>query len=1167
MRIVRLELRAYGPFTGEVLDFSAGRHGLHIVHGPNEAGKSTTLRAIQHALYGIPAQTDDSFLHVYSALRIGATLEASDGTRLSFVRRKGNRNTLRDAEDDQPLEDLALRPFLGTQSVEEFQSRFGIDHRRLRQGGVDLLGSDGRVGKALFAAGSGMGGVRSVLKKIDAELEKLFKPQGSNPSINKNLSELKKAEAELKRVSLPCEEWLAHHNKLQRARSELKSVEEELRRLGAELTRLGDLELSLPLIAERAQAIRRREELGRLVLLPDGFADRRLEAVASRATALDRLQRAEASIEQLERKLRGESTPDPLIESGPSIERLRGELQAVRNGEADRPRLLAELKQADARTTELLADLRPGAGSEGFEPPRISSRRRRRIQELGSRYQSLREQKQAILAEFERLNDQIEVRPSPPSDPEMERLAQRLGAAIRIAREQGDLATVLRKLESDRESAAQSAQIERDALGLGPIDLADLERLTVPSIETIERFEADLGGAAQERSAILSRLNEARAAFDSASRIAQDVCQKGELPAESDLTAARSDRERIWIELRTAWLDETPLPTSGRTALARNLESGTERADRIADQLRREAERVAALASARAEREAAGLKIEQLEEQRALVDERLAGLKGDWHACWSSLGREPLSPREMRGWSLRFRGLLQSCTTWRGLGREIEGVSARIAALRSDLTRDLAPLDPTGPNREASLRTLLDHAQVVVDRITAASDRWRARESARLQARRAVARLARWRARWKRAIAPLGIGEKASPDQAYATLIQLDDLRAQSERAMALRRGLSALDEQVRRFQAAVATLAEQVAPDLQGGRPESVVEELDSRLQSARLSRARIEGLERQLEEQRKLSEESRAALVGVEARIDELCREAGCDGLEGLPEAERRSEEARRIDNEVRTLEQQLIRLAGPEDLASFLERATTIDREALALQVRELSERIEERKRQAGALNQTIGSEENELSRMDGNDRAGQQAEEVESLRARLTAEAETYARLKLASRMLRDAIEVYRQKNQGPLLERASELFRMLTAGSFDGLCVVYDDEKDEPLLKGSRTVGAKAEEVGISGMSEGTADQLYLALRLASLEAHVQNHEPIPFIVDDILIQCDDARAGAALEALADLSRRTQVLFFTHHEHLVRLAEDRLHPSTLFVHRLGRAVVGNGRHRA
>ena len=58
-----------------------------------------------------------------------------------------------------------------------------------------------------------------------------------------------------------------------------------------------------------------------------------------------------------------------------------------------------------------------------------------------------------------------------------------------------------------------------------------------------------------------------------------------------------------------------------------------------------------------------------------------------------------------------------------------------------------------------------------------------------------------------------------------------------------------------------------------------------------------------------------------------------------------------------------------------------------------------------------------------------------------------------------------------------------------------------------------------------------------------LDQHPDN--AIPFIVDDILIQFDDERSAAALKVLAELSERTQVIMFTHHQHLVEVARDAL----------------------
>jgi uncharacterized protein YhaN len=129
--------------------------------------------------------------------------------------------------------------------------------------------------------------------------------------------------------------------------------------------------------------------------------------------------------------------------------------------------------------------------------------------------------------------------------------------------------------------------------------------------------------------------------------------------------------------------------------------------------------------------------------------------------------------------------------------------------------------------------------------------------------------------------------------------------------------------------------------------------------------------------------------------------------------------------------------------------------------------------------------------------------------------------------------------YRDRNQGPVLERAAGVFAGLTCGNFASLRV--ENEEGTATLVGVRPDGRT---VALEGMSDGTLDQLYLSLRIASLEHYFAAHEPAPFIVDDILLNFDDERAAAALEALNAVSEKTQVILFTHHHRLVELAQGR-----------------------
>src|SRR5437762_3121246 len=228
MKILELSLHAFAPFTDVVLDLSGGREGLHLVYGPNEAGKSSALRALKQALFGIPGQSVDDFLHAYQKLRIGIRLRNGDGQELAFVRRKGTKNTLLAADGATPLPDSALAQVLNGMTEAEFTRRFAMDHDELVEGGQSILKGSGELGQLLFQAGGGLKNLLEVQRGLDRELESLFKPTGTKPRINAGLAELKEARTVLREGSLPSTEWVEHEAGQRRAVERLGQVEGRL---------------------------------------------------------------------------------------------------------------------------------------------------------------------------------------------------------------------------------------------------------------------------------------------------------------------------------------------------------------------------------------------------------------------------------------------------------------------------------------------------------------------------------------------------------------------------------------------------------------------------------------------------------------------------------------------------------------------------------------------------------------------------------------------------------------------------------------------------------------------------------------------------------------------------------------------------------------------------
>jgi len=237
MKIHELNFVAFGPFTNRILVFDQDKGGLHIVYGPNEAGKSSALRGLKALLYGIEERTLDNFLHANDKLRINGCLRTADGDELAFARRKGRKNTLL-TPDGESLDEQALAPFLQGVKPELFETLFGIDHQALVQGGQEILEQKGEVGQALFSAALGSHALHAVLAQLDEEADGLFRPRGSTQTINSALKSYTELNKEIRECSLSSREWDEHRRALGRTTKELEQIQSDLANKRVEVNRL-----------------------------------------------------------------------------------------------------------------------------------------------------------------------------------------------------------------------------------------------------------------------------------------------------------------------------------------------------------------------------------------------------------------------------------------------------------------------------------------------------------------------------------------------------------------------------------------------------------------------------------------------------------------------------------------------------------------------------------------------------------------------------------------------------------------------------------------------------------------------------------------------------------------------------------------------------------------
>lgn len=1200
MRLLQLDLRAFGPFTDRVLDFlggapdgpgpdlTAASPGLHVIYGANEAGKSSALRALKALLYGIDPRTPDKFVHDYNQLLLGGRIRRSDGTELAFLRRKGNKNTLLDI-DKQPFGggDDALLPFLGGVDADRFSLLFGIGHEDLVKGGRELLEAGGGIGESLFAAALGGTRLREVREALDQEAEKLFLKNGKNPCINKALRELTEARKQIKESSLSSDEWSAHHKALETARADREKVQKILREHQAEKARLERIRRALPALTLRSELVRRQDELGEVVALGPEFRDERRETQRALADAAADCERIAAELETLEAEIAELGTADALLAQGDGIDDLFQRLGTARKAATDRRAHEASREQLLVAARALVAELRPemAAGQIQLDRPggvdtlRPSTAFKARLHELGNQHRALElavdkascdvEESTAGIAELEAELGRLA--PPPPAQ-----TVSMMRRAVEEARTAGDLESRLSQATRELEAAERQAGVELGRLGLWQGTLDTLEALPVPTDATVSRFEADWLAEDQARARLTERMGEAEARKVEIDRELEALRLHQAVPTEADLDTSRAHRDALWHVLRGQYIAGTAPPEQSPEEVAGAFERSLREADGLADRLRREADRVAKQAGLLARRSEQERILTDMSIELRSLDEARARLTADWHERWADARIQPLHPKEMRAWLMRHGALVQQAAGLRGRRMEAEKLAERATSLCQGLQAGLAacsdmPAAAT-PAPAAGLLVLLDRAGRLLDQMTDTESQRRSLTSAlkqtqerlsrqRRECNEAAARLDAWRVEWRQLVARLGLEGGSTPSMAYAVLGRFEELFDKLDQAKGLAARIHGIDQEARGFEADVTGLVERAAPDLhaQALPAEQAVQALHERLQQARKDQATRAELARQRQDKHALLARNRDKHERMLRRLSELCKQAQCQDPDALEAIEERAAQLRELKKQLANTEQQLIAQGEIWTLEQLIHEASQITRDgdgggadSLPGRIAELEAEIQALDSKRSELEQTIGHERAELGRMDGASQAAEAAEQAQGKLAEIREAVERYMRIRLAAEILRREIERYREQNQGPLLSRASELFAMLTLGSFARLQVGFN-EKDEAVLEGMRPSG---EAVRVEAMSDGTRDQLFLALRVASLERYIGQHEPMPFVVDDILIHFDDQRAEAALRVLDILSGKTQILFFTHHHRLIELAQSTVSPETLHIHRLG-----------
>ncbi|RMH06730.1 MAG: hypothetical protein D6704_06820 [Nitrospirae bacterium] len=394
---------------------------------------------------------------------------------------------------------------------------------------------------------------------------------------------------------------------------------------------------------------------------------------------------------------------------------------------------------------------------------------------------------------------------------------------------------------------------------------------------------------------------------------------------------------------------------------------------------------------------------------------------------------------------------------------------------------------------------------------------------------------------WRRFLIELGLPDELTPDGALEVLtgaeraqVQLGEWRDAVEE---LRRVEAQVQEGVRRLNAVL----QQCGWDPVGE------EDWTTGLMAIRKALDRNLAVQQELDRLRELLKEKQAELDTYEAektRYREqwraLLQAGGAHDAETFRQRAGLYHRQVELERQQRQLEVALQVRAGSSDRYQEMEHIFAVKTQSEL--EREYEEVTKERiPRLRDLLTQKLqekGRVTQQLQNLEQNERLSAAMLEHQTLLAQLEQQASRWAVRAICSHLLEKARQIYERERQPAVLRDASRFFLMMTGGRYVNIRVPLGEMRLELEMADGRVRGTEC-------LSRGTAEQLYLAMRLAFIREYAKHAGALPLIVDDIFVNFDPNRAKATIQVFGEVAATHQILVFTCHPHICRWFEEGL----------------------
>ncbi len=386
-------------------------------------------------------------------------------------------------------------------------------------------------------------------------------------------------------------------------------------------------------------------------------------------------------------------------------------------------------------------------------------------------------------------------------------------------------------------------------------------------------------------------------------------------------------------------------------------------------------------------------------------------------------------------------------------------------------------------------------------------------------------------ARWQEVLKGSGLRDDLKPAQATSIVERLRSLKGQL-------RILSSYRERVQHMKAAIADIESRLSEELEraGMSPAEHMQATPSltalaeKFRQHELAVQRREALMTELNEWIGRRDQLERRISQVEGEISDLMRYAETEDEQEFRTIARQMEQRWELEAKLADLTESQPLLVNDEG-AEHRELLESNGLSELKARLERIDDEVKAAEHELGEMQRERGDLERQRKQLETSSKVSELRGNINVLEDQMRTDADRWAVLKIAAHLLEKTRETFQRERQPSLIQAAGRYFEKLTLGRYTRVEAVVG-EQDLVVYEAD---GARK---GVGGLSRGTAEQLYLSMRFALIEEYSRNAEPMPVVMDDVLVNFDPQRAQAAADVIAELSSRFQVLMLTCHPQTV-----------------------------